>query len=120
MKTLSHCSNFIPHLMGLYFQIGYCYREIHYQRAAMDYFKKLLMISWQNDSAFFEAKAYYNIAMGYYLMEYKKNSLELAEQAFERFTRGFREHPDSTLRRVYVTICNTKDRSNMIQMNAQN
>ena len=67
---MSNTKKFVPHIMALYNQIGYLYRNIKFCNAAVDYFKKQLIIAWQNDDLNNELLAYEQLSItNYYLGE---------------------------------------------------
>ena len=55
---LKGTSLFYPHLMTLYSQIGYLYRQCRMHSAAMDYYKKQLVLAWQQGDTKNELSAY--------------------------------------------------------------
>ena len=62
MPQMRHCGNFNKLLISLYHQIGTIYKEVHMHKAAMDYFKKQLILSWQFNCQYYESLAYLGIA----------------------------------------------------------
>lgn len=62
MPQMKNCSDFNDLLISLYHQIGTVYKECGMHRAAMDYFKKQLILSWQCNSQYYESLAYLGIA----------------------------------------------------------
>jgi hypothetical protein len=50
MAMMGGTKAFTPHVMSLYQQIGYIYRQLGMHAAATDYFKKQLFTAWQKKS----------------------------------------------------------------------
>ena len=62
-KWLTEKHKFEGFLMSIYQQLGQIYKEVGMHRAAMDYFKKQLILSWLFDCMKNENMAYHNIAL---------------------------------------------------------
>lgn len=105
---MSNTKKFVPHIMALYNQIGYLYTQLNMKNAAVDYFKKQLIIAWQNNDLKNEMLAYEQLSIAnYYLGE--EDNIERALQYSERFYSGLREDKKSTLRITWVNFINRKD-----------
>jgi len=54
-------------------------------KAAMDYFKKQLIISWQKDCQYNESLAYFGMAQQYYYINANPQSRKHCRQCLERY-----------------------------------
>lgn len=118
-KEMKGTSDFNQLLMSVYHQIGLVYREVGKHHAAIDYFKKQLIVAWQKDCIFNEFQAYHGIAIQNFYLTNKAGSLVQAHQCFERFYRGLREHKHSNLRTLYVAVLNSNSKNELMAFMAQ-
>ena len=90
--------------MATYAQLGYCYRLVRLHGVAVDYFKKMLELAWDQNNQAAEIQAYDMISMEYYHM----NDIEKAKLYEDRVSRGKLERKESIIRNVCLNILQSK------------
>ena len=97
---------FYEHIMSLYSQIGYLYAQCQMYKAAADYFKKQLVLAWQQNDLSNETRAYESLSLCYYYMDQDPANISVSMRYNERVSRGLIEEDDSKLRRTWIAIQN--------------
>ena len=100
---------FHAHIMCLYSQIGYLYGHSGLYHAAADYFKKQLILSWQQGNLSNEIMAYESLSLCYYYMDNEAENMRLSMIYQERASRGLIEEDTSQLKQTWVVCQNQRD-----------
>lgn len=119
MPQMRGCHNFDRLLISLYHQIGTVYREAGMHNAAMDYFKKQLILAWQSGCQYYESLAYLGMAQQYFYINAGRHSLRNCLATMERYVLGHREQRSSDLRRLYVEAQNANNKNELMALRAE-
>ena len=88
----------------VYEQLGVCYRLIRSHMVALKMFKKLLQLSWEQESPDYEIKAYRFLSFQYNYI----GNLKKAASYNERAQAGQLEKPESKVRQLCVNMIRNK------------
>lgn len=78
--------------------------------SAVDYYKKQLVLAWQQNDTKNELIAYEQLSIQYYYLDIDPENIKKAMELSERVSRGLIEEDKSTLKQVWVNAQNKKDK----------